>query len=296
LKDFDRKVAVVTGTANPKGIGIAIATRLAGLGCTLVLADLDAEGAQARAGELESGGHEAIAVGTDMGDRDSVRQLAAATYDHYGAADILILNHVAPTGGPGHNLLDPDPSSWELHARVNLLGVVYGIKSFVPRMIDSGRHSHVLATTSGAGTTGVMYGNGPYASTKAGLTTVMECLYGQLRDAGADVVPGLIFPGVTDTFPADGQGQLTVDMLKHFGATTVLSPSSEVADVTVDAIERDLFWANPDAETDRRLTGGRHSRQIAWENEVHRRRSAAFAERGAPDSYLWGPPSTLIAR
>ena len=291
LKDFHGKVAVVTGTANPKGIGAAIAARLSGLGCRLVLADIDGEGAAARAGELPG---EAVLVTTDMGDPDSVRRLADAVYGRFGAADILVLNHVAPTGGPGHGLLSPEPGPWELHARVNLLGVVYGIKAFVPRMIASGRHGHVLATTSGAGVAGIMYGNGPYACTKAAITSVMECLYGQLRDAGADIVPGLIFPGVTDTFAAEGQARMTVDMLATFGATTALDPPSAVADFTVDAIERDLFWANPDPETDRRLTGGRHAGAIEWENDVVRRRADAFAGRGAPGPYLWGPPSDLL--
>ncbi len=296
MKDFQEKVAVVTGTSNPKGIGYAIATRLAELGCRLVLADIDAEGLEARASELRRAGHDALAMRTDMGEFASVQALAAATFDRCGTTDILILNHVAPTGGPGHCLLSPDPASWELHARVNLLGVVYGIKAFVPQMIATGRHGHVLATTSGAGTTGVMYGNGPYACTKAAITTLMECLYGQLRDAGADIVAGLIFPGVTNTFPKAELGQLVVDSLGQFGATTILSPPEEVADFTVDAIERDLFWAYPDRTTDERLAGGRHAEAIAWEDEIYRRQAAALIGREAPDAYLWGPPSTYLER
>ena len=294
MQHFEGKVAVITGTANPRGIGLAIATQLAKLGCRLVLADLDGEGIAARAVELEAAGYPALAVRADMGDRASVEDLARITYDHYAAAHILVLNHVAPTGDPGHSLLSPDPTSWELHARVNLLGVVYGIKAFVHRMIASGEHSHILATTSGAGATGTMYGNGPYACTKAAITSVMECLYGQLRDAGADVVPGLIFPGVTDTFPSPDAGQMVVDMLRHNGAMAVLSPPSEVAECTVDAIRRDIFWANPDLETDQRLTGGRHAETIAWANEIHQRRATALIERTPPDSYLWGPPSSYL--
>jgi NAD(P)-dependent dehydrogenase (short-subunit alcohol dehydrogenase family) len=296
MEDFEGKVAVITGTANPRGIGLAIATQLAELGCRLVLADLDGEGVAARAGELAAAGHQAVPVRTDMGDRSSVEDLARVTYDQYGATHILVLNHVAPTGDPGHSLLSPDPTSWELHARVNLLGVVYGIKAFAHRMMAGGEHCHILATTSGAGATGTMYGNGPYACTKAAITSVMECLYGQLRDAGADVVPSLIFPGVTDTFPSPEAGPMVVEMLRQNGALVVLSPPSEVAAFTIDAIRRDMFWANPDVETDRRLTGGRHAETISWTKEIYQRRAHALIERTPPDPYLWGPPSSYLER
>ncbi len=290
MKDFDGKVAVITGTSNPKGIGRAIGKRLGALGSRLVLADKDFQGVQARAAEFKEAGLDAVAMEVDMGDRESVAQLATSINDEFGGVDILILNHVASSNGTDNSLLTPDPGPWELHAKVNLLGVVYGIKSFVPQMIASGNHCHVLATTSGAGTTGVMYGNGPYACTKSAITATMECLYGQLRDARADVVPGLIFPPLTDTFASPEAGQLVNATLRQFGATTVLSPPDEVADFTVDAIERDLFWAYPDLATDERLTGGRHAEAIAWENQIYQRRAAALIERSTPDSYLWGPP------
>jgi NAD(P)-dependent dehydrogenase (short-subunit alcohol dehydrogenase family) len=296
MDNFVEKVAVITGTANPRGIGLAIATQVADLGCRLVLADLDGEGAEARAAELRQSGYETLSVRTDMGDRESVEELARVTYDRFGAAHILVLNHVAPTGDPGHSLLSPDPTSWELHARVNLLGVIYGIKAFAHRMMAGGEHCHILATTSGAGATGTMYGNGPYASTKAAITSVMECLYGQLRDAGADIVPGLIFPGVTDTFPSPDAGPMVVEMLRQHGCLAVLSPPSEVAASAIDAIRRDIFWANPDLETDRRLTGGRHAETIEWANGIHRSRAAALIDRTPPDPYLWGPPSSYLGR
>ena len=66
MKDFQGKVAVVTGTANPQGIGFSTARRFAEEGCRVVLADLDGPGAEARAAELRAGGTDAIAVATDI--------------------------------------------------------------------------------------------------------------------------------------------------------------------------------------------------------------------------------------
>jgi NAD(P)-dependent dehydrogenase (short-subunit alcohol dehydrogenase family) len=288
MLDFNGKVAVVTGTANPRGIGMAIARRFAGLGCKLVLADLNGDGAEARAAELRAGGTDAIAVLTDMGDHASVVGLADATYDRFGAAQLLVLNHVAPTGGPGHGLLNPEPASWELHARVNFLGAVYGIKAFVPRMIADGQHGHVLATTSGAGGTGTMYGNGPYATTKAAIVSVMECLYGQLRDAGADIVPTLIFPGVTNTFETDERTQQTVRFMRSTGLPATFTQPDEVAETALAAIRSESFWARPRVEDER------HRETVEWEAGIYRTRAETLIARAQPDPYLWGPASNLL--
>ena len=290
MENFSGRVAVVTGTANPQGIGIAIGRDLARLGCRVVLADLDGAGAEERASELRDDGTDAIAVTTDMGDYASVVALADQTYDRYGAADIVVLNHVAPTGGPGHGLLNPDPTAWELHARVNLLGFVYGIKAFVPRMIDGGKHGHILATTSGAGATGTMYGNGPYAVTKAAIVSLMECLYGQLRDAGADIVPTLISPGVTNTHGPAERTHQTVAMLRAHGLPATFTEPTEVAGYAIDAIRRDAFWASATADDEA------HRETVEWQAHIYRTRAETLIARGSPDPYLWGPPSDLLAR
>src|SRR5207245_5460700 len=136
---------------------------------------------------------------------------------------------------PGHGVLHPDPTAWELDVNVNFVGFIYGIKALVPRMIAGGEHSHVLATASNAGGTGTMYGNGPYATTKAAIVTMMECLYGQLRDAGADIVPTLIFPGVTNTFESEERTRQTVAFLRASGVPVTFTEPEEVAADAIDA-------------------------------------------------------------
>jgi NAD(P)-dependent dehydrogenase (short-subunit alcohol dehydrogenase family) len=288
VQDFKGKVAVITGTANPHGIGLAITRRLADAGCKVVLADLDGPGVEARAAELRAAGVDALAVPTDMGDHASVVALADTTYELHGAAHIVVLNHVAPTGGPGHGLLNPDPAAWEMHARVNLLGTVYGIKAFVPRMIAGGEHCHVLATTSGAGGTGTMYGNGPYAVTKAAIVSLMECLYGQLRDAGADIVSTLIFPGVTNVHGAPERTQQTVAFMRANGLPATFTEPDEVAETAMEAIRRESFWARQSAEDPA------HRETVEWEANIYRTKAEANIARVQPDAYLWGPASNLL--
>lgn len=287
MQVFDGKVAVVTGTANPLGIGMAIVRDLARLGCKLVLADNDGDGAQARAAELRERGTDAVAITTDMGVHASVVALADATYDRHGAAHIVVLNHVAPTGHAGHGLLNPDPHAWELHTRVNLLGTVYGIKAFVPRMIASGEPGHILATTSGAGGTGTMYGNGPYTVTKCAIVSLFECLYGQLRDAGAKVVPTLIFPGVTNTRGLE-RAEQTVQFMRSTGLPATLTQPEEVAANAIEAIRTDSFWARPNVDDEA------HRETVEWEHQIYRTRAETLIARAKPDPYLWGPASHLL--
>ena len=102
MDQFEGKVAVITGAANPRGIGFAAGRRFAGLGCKVVLADIDAAGLDARIAELRAGGAEAVGVVTDMADYHAVQQLAHRTYEAFGAAHVVLLNQFA-MGFPRHS-------------------------------------------------------------------------------------------------------------------------------------------------------------------------------------------------
>jgi short-subunit dehydrogenase len=155
-------------------------------------------------------------------------------------------------------------------------------------MIDGGEHCHVLATTSGAGGTGTMYGNGPYATTKAAIVTLMECLYGQLRDVGADVVPSLIFPGVTNTFDSEERTRQTVAFMRGNGLAATYTEPSEVAADAITAIHDDSFWARPGLDDEA------HRETVEWEVSMYRTCAETTINRARPDPYLWGPPSDLL--
>jgi NAD(P)-dependent dehydrogenase (short-subunit alcohol dehydrogenase family) len=131
-----------------------------------------------------------------------------------------------------------------------------------------------------------MYGNGPYAVTKAAITSLMECLYGQLRDAGADIVAGLVFPSVTSTHGPVEIGERTVAMLRGGGVPVRLMQPEDVAEFTLDAIRRDTFWPSRPRRRgeprDRRVAG----RHLPPAGE-------AIVDRTPPDTYLWGRRATF---
>ncbi len=292
--DLTQRAAVVTGVANPRGIGFALCRAYAEAGARLVLADVDHDGAEARAEELRTAGHDAVAVRTDMGDHDSIKQLADTSYEQLGRVHILHLNHVARGGGPGHGLLAPDTDAWEFANQVNFLGVLRAIKAFVPRMVADDDWGYVLATASGAGVTGLMYGNGPYAVSKAAITALMECLYGQLRDAGSKIRAGVVVPGLVATMQTDEIAQGVVANLRANGFPATLTRPEEVANFTVDAMSRDRFWVHPGLDEDARLAGGKHRETIEWANAMYHTKAGVMERRDNPDPYLWGPPSDAM--
>jgi short-subunit dehydrogenase len=133
-----------------------------------------------------------------------------------------------------------------------------------------------------------MYGNGPYATTKAAIVALMECLYGQLRDAEADIVPTLIFPGVTNTFESEERTRQTVAFMRANGLPATFTEPEEVAENAIEAIRTESFWARPSRDDQA------HRETVEWEAGIYRARAEALISRSKPDPYLWGPASNLL--
>ena len=288
MDEFKDKVAVITGSGGRHGIGRATAILLAQQGCKIVLSDIDDTALKATAEELSGAGHDVIAVQTDVADYDSVRHLADSAYDHYGQVDILFLN--AGVSGLG-TLLDDDLAEWQRLYNINFFGILHGIKAFVPRMIAQGTPAHVLGASSGSGTVGVCYLTPAYSTSKQAVCTLLECLYGQLRDLGSAIDVHVVLPPLTKTNLAgnpDVMG-LVQQGLRNGGTPAALAEPSDVAVTVVEAIRNGNFWVTNDHEADQRLTDGRFAAQIDWEHQIFRNRAASFVDRTAPDPYLWGP-------
>jgi NAD(P)-dependent dehydrogenase (short-subunit alcohol dehydrogenase family) len=190
MKQFDGRVAVVTGGAS--GIGLAVARALATEGMKIVLADIEATALAAATDGLRSGGAEAIGVVTDVSDADSVEALAAATYAEFGACHLLCNN--AGVGAPSAKVWETTVNDWKWVHGVNVMGVVNGILAFVPRMIDGGEEGHVVNTSSGDGGISPMPAASVYAASKAAVTSVTECLAAQLESEGTALRASVFYP------------------------------------------------------------------------------------------------------
>ena len=141
--DLRGKVAVVTGAAS--GLGRAMAERFAEEGMTVAVADLRLDEAQRVASTISSRGSHAVAVEVDVSNRKSVESLADRVDAEFGGANILINNAGVMSPSP---LLRSDELGWRWIVEVNLFGVVYGLQTFVPRMLERGQPSHVVNVAS----------------------------------------------------------------------------------------------------------------------------------------------------
>ena len=147
------RVAVVTGAAS--GIGLGIAEALADEGVRLVLADIDSEGLEREAERLRSSGSQVEAVLTDVGDPDAVQALAERTISRFGAVHLLCNNAGILRGG---RVWELSLNDWDAVLRVDLMGVIYGLRSFVPLLLASGEEGHVVnVALHGVGRTGARH-------------------------------------------------------------------------------------------------------------------------------------------
>lgn len=198
MREFAGKVAVVTGGAS--GIGRAMARRFAAEGMKLAIADVE-EGALAPAAEgLRADGAEVLAVPTDAGDAASMDALAERVFDHFGTAHVVCNN--AGVGLRGR-MWELGVSDWEFVLRVNLWGVIHGVRVFTPRLVEQDE-GHVVNTASMAGLVSVA-GVGPYNVSKHGAVTLSETLSAELRDAGSKVGVSVLCPGIVATNLRDSE-------------------------------------------------------------------------------------------
>lgn len=192
MQDFEGKVAVITGGAS--GIGLGMATRFAAEGMRLVLADIEEDVLEEAAAGLRENGAEVFTVQTDCGDAASMDNLAAESLAHYGSVHVVCNN--AGVGARG-TMWKLGVNDWEFVLRVNLWGVIHGVRVFTPHLVEQDE-GHIVNTGSMAGLVSVS-GTGPYNVSKHGVVTLSETLYGELQDAGSNVGVSVLCPGIIRT-------------------------------------------------------------------------------------------------
>lgn len=194
MKDFRGRVAVVTGGAS--GIGKALAKAFLGEGMKVVIADVEERALRAATQEL---GGEISGVVTDVSDPASVNALADRVFAMHGACHILCNN--AGVSAPNLDLWETEPSDFQWVHGVNVNGVAHGVQAFVPRMIASGEEGVVMNTSSGDGGISPLAQQVVYASSKAAVSIMTECLAAQLTGRGTKLRAAIFYPsgGMLDT-------------------------------------------------------------------------------------------------
>lgn len=196
MRDFEGRVAVITGAGS--GIGAALAWRYARAGMKIVAADIDQAAAEAVRAGLAGAGYTALAVRTDVASETEVAALADAAYRAFGSVDLLCNNAGVVPSGRFRAAWEYTQEDWRWCLDVNLMGVVHGIRSFVPRMLEQGTEAHIVTTASIAGLISSA-ASVPYGAAKHGAVVVTEALYAALRERGAPIGVTVLCPGVVNT-------------------------------------------------------------------------------------------------
>ncbi len=191
MKDLAGKVAVVTGGG--AGIGRALGVRFAQEGMKVVLADVIEDTLATTVDELRADFPDVTGVVTDVASYESVEALRDATLSAYGAVHLVCNNAGVSSGSEGH-LWEHHPQDWRWSVDVNVFGIIHGINAFVPVMLEQGTDGHVVNTSSGNGGFSPLINSAVYATTKAAVVTITECLWGQLREINSPVSASVLFP------------------------------------------------------------------------------------------------------
>lgn len=245
------RTAVITGAGS--GIGLAAARAFAQLGMRVCLADLPGEKLDRAAEEVAKavGGTERVrAIPTDVSKLEEVRRLKDEAYAAFGEI-ALVMNNAAVRsgGGPWENY-----EGWRRLIEVNLWGVVNGVQTFAPAMIEQGTSGAIINTGSKQGIT-TPPGDTAYNLAKSGVKVLTEAVAHQLRNIdGCQVtahllIPGFTFTGITgrtekppEAWSAEQVIEFMIDGMSK-GDFYILCPDNAV---TREMDEKRIRWAADD--------------------------------------------------
>jgi NAD(P)-dependent dehydrogenase (short-subunit alcohol dehydrogenase family) len=191
VQDLVGKTAFVTGGAN--GIGLALGQAFAEAGMNVMLADIEQDALTAAVERLHDFGLKVRGLICDVTDPASVDEAANKTFETFGNVHVLC-NNAGVAGGSGID--DISLETWRWVIDVNLMGVVYGIRSFLPRIRAHGEGGHIVNTASMAGLESGL-GFSPYATSKFAVVGMSEGLARQVNSLGIGVT--VLCPGFVRT-------------------------------------------------------------------------------------------------
>jgi NAD(P)-dependent dehydrogenase (short-subunit alcohol dehydrogenase family) len=266
MKDFEGKTAVITGAAS--GIGLALAERCAEARMNVVLADIEEKALEDAVLRIEERQVRAIGVPSNTMIEHSVRELADCAIEEFGKVHLVFNNAgVASAGAVGKGVWEVSDADWNWVMGVNFYGVLYGIRAFVPHMLEHGEPSHIVNTASLAA---LLPGGGTYGVSKHGVLALTEGLQRDLNERNANINASVLCPGFVNTnifdsernrpenMAADAPGEEAAAMMSAVmeGMLKQGKDPAEIAATVFDSIAENRFYILP---------------HPAWDDMVHGR-------------------------
>ncbi len=217
MQELAGKTAFVTGGAS--GIGFALGRAFAEAGMKVMLADIETDALEAAVKSLHNVGPDVRGIDCDVTDAASVERAAKASFDAFGNVHVVCNNAGVAAGG---GIEDIALDSWRWVLDVNLMGVVHGIRAFLPHMRAHGEGGHIVNTASMAGMQSAL-GFSPYTASKFAVVGMSEGLAPQLAPFGIGV--SVLCPGFVRTRIGESGRNRT----EQYGPTQTLDPASPTA-------------------------------------------------------------------
>jgi len=248
MRELRGKTAVVTGAGS--GIGRELVIACAREGMNVVLADIDEKGMRETLMAIAQFGVRAECMRCDVSKPGDLDALAARAWEKFGAVHLVFNNAGVAVAGPVWTATLED---WKWTLDINLMGVVHGVRSFVPRMLADGHEGHIVNTASVAGLVDIP-GSAVYCVSKHGVVSLSECLHHDLRVAKADIGVSVLCPAYVNTGIGNSQRNRPSDLaatnpgaapyeeavrqaLLHGKLT-----AADVAKATLDAVKAGRFY------------------------------------------------------
>jgi NAD(P)-dependent dehydrogenase (short-subunit alcohol dehydrogenase family) len=241
MRELAGKTAFVTGGAS--GIGFALGRAFAQAGMKVMLADIETGALAAAVKSLEDTGPGIRGITCDVADPASVEGAAKETWRVFGNVHI-VCNNAGVAAGGGIDNISLDNWRWVLD--VNLLGVLHGIRTFLPHIRAHGEGGHFVNTASMAGMDGGL-GFSPYTASKFAVVGMSEGLAIQLEPHGIGV--SVLCP----SFVRTRIGQSSRNRPAHYGPAPVLDPASPAAAMVAEIARQLEQGLSPAAVAERVL-------------------------------------------
>ena len=231
MRELAGKTAFVTGGAS--GIGLALAQAFAQAEMKVVIADVEADALGAAVDSLRS--PNVRGVQCDVTDPLSVEHAASAAFQAFGNVHV-VCNNAGVGGGSGIDDISLDTWRWVLD--VNLMGVLHGIRTFLPRLQAHGEGGHIVNTASMAGLNSGL-GLSPYSASKFAVVNMSEGLAVQLAPLGIGV--SVLCPGFVRT----RIWQSSRNRPPRYGQARAPDPASPAAKLLASLAERGRSGLDP---------------------------------------------------